>query len=177
MEAYPQAVMKVAAIYVDKAAAMKEKEQKLVCITGLFDYLSTADVRPLLYTPDFARLRTILLNKIHEFSHDAYLQARYQQYHRLYAVFYEMFAYLTQDNSVPRRRSERQKQRAVRRFNERFALCVSPDCVSIANELKRWSAVRPDAKHVSIKSTAVPKPVSIKVKVLPRRSARLMNKL
>ena len=168
MEAYPQAVMKVAAIYVNKATAMTEKEQKLVCITGLFDYLSTANVRPLLYTPDFARLRTILLNKIHEFSHDAYLQARYQQYHRLYAVFYEMFAYLTQDNSVPRRRSERQKQRAVRDFNARFTYCASPGCVSIANDLQKWSAVRPDA---------VIKPVSIKVKVLPRRSARLMNKL
>ena len=179
MEAYPQAVMKVAAIYVNKAIEMKEKEPKLVCITGFFDYLSTADVKPLLHTPDFARFRNSLLNKIHEFSNDPYLLARRKQYHRLFAVLREMFTYLVQDDSVPARRSERQKQRAVMRFNERFAHCSSPVCISIATELKQWSAVQPNAKHVSItsKPVAVPKPLIIKVKVLPRRSARLMNKL
>jgi len=170
MEAYPQAVMKISSIYVNKAEAMRENEQKLVCITGLFDYLSTADVRPILHTPDFAKFRIILLNKIRKLSHGTYLRARYQQYHRLYAVFNEMYSYLMQDGSRMCRRSERQKQRAVRRFNERFAVCSNPDCVSIATDLKRWSAVRPNAP-------AVIKPVSIKVKVLPRRSARLMNKL
>ena len=169
MEAYPSAVMKVLTIYVNKATAMTEKEQKLVCIAGFFDYLSTADVKPLLNTSDFANFRNMILKKIHEFSHDPYLLARRPQYHRLFAVFCELFTYLVPDNSLPRRRSERQKQRAVRHFNQRFALCSSPECVSIANELKTWNAVRPNA-------TAI-KPVSIKVKVLPRRSARLMNKL
>ena len=166
MEPYPQAVMKVAAIYVNKARAMTEKEPKLVCITGLFDYLSTAEVKPVLNTPDFAKFRNMLIRKIQEFSNDAYLLARRKQYHRLFAVFRELFTYLVQDDSVPQRRSERQKQRAVRRFNQRFEYCSSPVCISIANELKQWSAVQPNAKHVSIK-----------VKVLPRRSARLMNKL
>ena len=171
METYPQAVIKVLEIYINKAMAIRPIDQKLVCITGLFDYLSTADVRPLLFTPDFTNFQKQILEKIHEFSHDVYLLARHKQHHRLYAVFYELLAYLVPDGSLPRRRSERQKQRAVRRFNERFAVCSNPDCVSIAADLKRWSAVRPNAAPAAIK------PVSIKAKVLPRRSARLMNKL
>ena len=171
MEAYPQAVIKVVSIYINKAAALRTKDQKLVGITGLFDYLSTANVRPLLHTPAFAKFRMTVLKKIHEFSHDAYLRARRQQYHRLYAVLYELYTYLVEDDSVQHRRSERQKQRAVRDFNQRFTYCTSPGCVSIANDLQKWSAVRPDAKP------AAKSAVSIKVKVLPRRSARLMNKL
>lgn len=177
MEAYPQAVMKVLGIYVNKAVSMTEKESKLVCIAGLFDYTSTADVKALLNTPDFAKFRNMVIEKIHEFSNDPYLLARRKQYHRLFAVFRELFTYLVQDDSIPQRRSDRQKQRAVRRFNERFEYCSSPVCIGIATELKQWSAVQPNAKHVSIQSTTVPKPLSIKVKVLPRRSARLMNKL
>lgn len=177
MEAYPTAVRNVLTIYVNKAAALPEKEHKVICIAGIFDYLSTADVKPLLYRPDFAKFRNVILNKIHEFSNDPYLLARRKQYHRLFAVFRELFTYIVQDDSVPARRSERQKQRAVRIFNERFDYCSSPLCISIATELKQWSAVRPNAKHVSIKPVAASKPVSIKVKVLPRRSARLMNKL
>ena len=177
MEAYPKAVMKVLGIYVNKAVSMTEKESKLVCIAGLFNYTSTADVKPLLHTPDFAKFRNTLLNKIHEFSNDPYLIARRKQYHRLFAVFRELFTYIVQDDSVPQRRSERQKQRAVRRFNKRFEPCSSPVCIAVAKELKQWSAVLPNAKHVSIEPVAATKPVSIKVKVLPRRSARLMNKL
>jgi hypothetical protein len=177
MEAYPQAVMKVAAIYVNKACEMPEKEQKLVCITGLFDYLSTAEVKSVLITPVFAKFRNVILRKIHEFSNDSYLLARRKQYHHLFAVFHDVYTYLVQDDSIPCRRSERQKQRAVMRFNERFAYCSSPLCISIAAELKQWSAVKPNDTPVSIKPAAVPKPVNIKVKVLPRRSARLMNKV
>ena len=179
MEAYPTAVRNVLTIYVNKAAALPEKEHKVVCIAGIFDYLSTADVKPLLYRPDFAKFRNVILNKIHEFSNDPYLLARRKQYHRLFAVFRELFTYIVQDDSVPARRSDRQKQRAVMRFNKLFEPCSSPVCIAVAKELKQWSAVRPNAKHVSItsKPVAVPKPVSIKVKVLPRRSARLMNKL
>ena len=163
MEAYPSAVMKVLTIYVNKATAMTEKEQKLVCIAGFFDYLSTADVKPLLNTSDFANFRNMILKKIHEFSHDPYLLARRPQYHRLFAVFCELFTYLVPDNSLPRRRSERQKQRAVRAFNTCFEHCSSPQCMTVASKLKYWSSIKPNQV----------KPVSIKVKVLPRRSARL----
>jgi len=177
MEAYPKAVRNVLTIYVNKAAALPKKEHKVVCIAGIFNYLSTADVKQLLHTPDFAKFRNVILNKIHEFSNDPYLLARRKQYHRLFAVFRELFTYIVQDDSVPQRRSERQKQRAVRHFNKRFEPCSSPVCIAVAKELKQWSAVLPNAKHVSIEPVAATKPVNIKVKVLPRRSARLMNKL
>ena len=164
MEAYPTAVQKVIAIYVDKANVLPKKEQKIYCITGLFDYLSTADVKPILHTERFARVRNILLRKIHEFSNDSYVVANKHKYHRLNAVMRELFAYLVQDDSVPRRRSERQKQRAVRAFNTCFEHCSSPQCMTVASKLKYWSSIKPNQV----------KPVSIKVKVLPRRSARLM---
>ena len=169
MEAYHYAVVNVLRIYIEKANSLSDKAQKLVCIEGIFDYLSTADVKPLLERPAFTLFRNVMLNKMQDFANDPYVLARRQQYHRLYAVFCEMFTYLVQDDSVPLRRSERQKQRAVRKFNKCFQSCENPACQCSAAEfaeLVQWSSVHPNAK-----------PVSIKVKVLPRRSARLMNKL
>jgi hypothetical protein len=166
MSDYPTAVRRILAIYIDRGNGFSEKKEKIVCITGLFDYLSTADVKPLLHTPVFATFRIMLLRKIQEFSNDPYLLARRPQYHHLFSVFREMFTYLVQDDSIPCRRSERQKQRAVIRFNKQFTYCSSEKCVGIANALAYWSAIQPNAK-----------PVNIKVKVLPRRSARLMNKV
>lgn len=169
MELYPKAVQKVIGIYVDKANALPKKEQKIFCVTGLFDYLSTAEVKPILQTAYFAKVRNILLRKIDEFSNDADVRANPHMYHRLNAVMRELFSYLVQDDSVPRRRSERQKQRAVRAFNKCFEHCSSPHCVKVAGQLKHWGAIQPHPVRI------IPvKPVSIKVNVLPRRSARLM---
>ena len=162
MEAYVEAVKKVIEIYVNKVAALEKKEQKVFVMTGLFTYLSTAEVKPLLNTPAFAKLRPVVLRKIHEFSNDAYVRAKVN--HRTQTVLRELFIYLVQDDSIPRRQSERQKERTVRHLNSCFEYCCSPACMNIATELKKWSAVDP--------ATAA-KPVSIKVKVLPRRSARL----
>ena len=161
MEAYQKAVKQVIIIYMNKVEALAKKEQKVFVVTGLFTYLSSAEVKPLMNTPAFAKFRSILLRKIHEFSNDAYV--REQQNHRLQVVLRELFSYLVQDDSVPRRQSERQKAQTVRHLNSCFAHCPSPECRLIAMELKQWSAVKPDTK-----------PVSIKVKVLPRRSARLL---
>lgn len=158
MEAYKEAVIKVLSIYVKKSNAMTKKEEKLLYVTGLFDYLSTAPVKQLLNTPAFAEFRNTLLNNIHQLSNDPYIRARrHQEYNRLFAVMNELFTYLVQDDSVPRRRSERQKERVVRAFNARFELCSTPESVSIAAELKKWSAVKPEAN----------------IKMMPRRSARL----
>jgi hypothetical protein len=175
MEAYTAAVRNVLVIYVNKCGVLPKKEQKVFVITGLFNYLSTADVKPLLNTPKFANLRNIILEKIHEFLNDAYV--RVQQNHRTQAVLRELFTYLVQDDSVPLRRSQRQKQREVRHLNSCFDHCESICCMTIAADLKKWSAVKPDAAPVIVAPVAVPKPVSIKVKVkvLPRRSARLMQ--
>lgn len=172
MEAYPTAVQKVLAIYVNKVGELPTKEQKVFVTTGLFTYLSTAEVKPLLNTPKYAKFRTVLLRKIHEFTNDAY--ARKKKNHRIQAVLRELFTYLVQDDSVAPRRSERQKQRVVRRLNNCFDHCESIYCMNIAADLKKWSAVKPGQQEEPPAPVAAPKPVSIKVKVLPRRSARLM---
>ena len=171
MDHYTLAVEKIIAIYVNTANALPNKEvkvfcitEKIFCITGLFDYLSTAEVKPILKTERFARIREILLKKIQEFSTHFYVLAYKHRYHHLISVMNELFTYLTQDASVPRRRSERQKQLAVRTFNRFFETSSNPECISVATELKYWSAIKPNQV----------KPVSIKVKVLPRRSARLL---
>ena len=175
MEAYPEAVRKVLDIYLKKAVALPKKEQKVFVITGMFTYLSTAEVKPLLNTPFYAKLRPIVLTKIHEFSNDAYV--RKKENHRLRAVMHELFTYLVQDDSVPRRRSERQKQDTVRDLNSCFDHCDSIGCRTIATELKKWSAVKPPSVSEASVSEANAKPaVSIRVKVLPRRSARLLAK-
>ena len=163
MDSHVIAVEKILAIYINKANAFKEKEQKIVCITGIFDYLSTADVKPLLQTAHFAGFRNILLRKIHEFTNDSYIRARPSMYHQLHAVMRELFTYLVQDDSVPRRRSERQKKKAVKRFNARFTECQCTANIIIAASLKYWNEVQ----EVGAK---LPK---VSIKVLPRRSARL----
>ena len=163
MDSHVIAVEKILAIYINKANAFKEKEQKIVCIAGLFDYLSTADVKPLLQTAHFAGFRNILLRKIHEFTNDSYIRARPSMYHQLHAVMRELFTYLVQDDSVPRRRSERQKKKAVKRFNARFTECQCTANIIIAASLKYWN----DVQEVG---TKLPK---VSIKVLPRRSARL----
>ena len=156
------AIRKILAIYCDKALSFTETEQKLVCIGGLFDYLSTATVKPLLLTAPFANYRKTLMQKISDFTNDPYVQARPRIYHRLHAVMRELFTYMVQDDTVPRRRSERQKQQAVQRFNARFQECPC----NVTAELNYWTAV----------AASNPLP-TIRVKVLPRRSARLMAQL
>ncbi|NBS90634.1 hypothetical protein EBS67_11645 [bacterium] len=147
MEAYSATVKEVLSIYIEKATVALTKAERLYCITGFFDYLSTAEVKPLIQTPGFALFRTILLRKIHEYTNDSAVQARPHRYHRLLAVMRELFTYLVADDSVPRRRSERLKQRAVGAFN---AYCGPMNLAEL------------------------PPAVRITVKVLPRRSARLL---
>jgi hypothetical protein len=180
MEAHSNRVRDVLLIYINKAGSFEKNEPKLVCITGIFDYLSTAEVKPLLMTPKFAKFRQTVLRKIHEFKHSAYI--RKNGHHRLIAAMDEMFTYLVQDDSIPRRRSERQKVRAVRRFNERFQYCSNPECVNTAvtlNQLNQMNTVvtvvpTSSANVVVPTSTANVKP-QVSIKVLPRRSARLMK--
>ena len=151
-----QVVSKTLSDYIKKALVLKDKPEKIIYVNGLFDYLSTAEVKPILKNyPGCANLRNMVLAKIAEYSADTYLRAHRQQYHRLFAVFREMYNYLLEDDSVPVRRSDRQKERAVVKFNEYIA-----QAAAIAQPVK------PNAP-----------PLRIKVKVLPRRSARLMNKL
>jgi hypothetical protein len=147
MEAYSATVKEVLSIYIEKATVALTKAERLYCITGLFDYLSTAEVKPLIQTAGFAQFRTILLRKIHEYTNDSTVQAHPHRYHRLLAVMRELFAYLVADDSVPRRRSERLKQRAVCAFNAYYGL--------------------PNPAEL-------PPAVRVTVKVLPRRSARLL---
>ena len=163
MESRTTSVKKILEIYLKKGHSQMDKHKKALCITGLFDYLSTAEVKPLLHMPAFGTLRTVLLAKIHEFKNDPYILARQGTYHRLNAVMDELFTYLVMDDSVPRRRSERQKKQTVQLFNARFQECPCADCDQMTAELKYWNAYKPGA----------PLP-PITVKVLPRRSARLM---
>jgi len=163
MEQHIQAVEKILAIYINRTREFTGVEDKIRCITGLFDYLSTAEVKPLLQTPHFAGFRNMLLQKIHQFKNDPYILTRRKTYYRLHLVLDEMFTYLVQDDAVPRRRSERQKKQAVQRFNRGLPDCITS--VIMAAELKYWNDMQA--------GTTLPK---VSIKVLPRRSARL-NKL
>lgn len=160
MEKQIQAVKEILTIYIKKAHTMTEKAAKVECVQGLFDYLSTAEVKPLIKTPAFAVFRNVLLQKIHEYKRDPYVMASRQTHHRLHTVLDEMFTYLVQDDSVPRRRSERLKTATVKRFQASLATC--PASISLAAELKYWNDVQA--------GTPLPK---VSIKVLPRRSARL----
>jgi len=164
---------------------LPKKEQKVFVVTGLLTYLSTAEVRPLWNTPnhlwnipdyaEYVRFRTVLLQKIQEFMNDPYVQTK--KNYRMQAILRELCTYLVQDDIGPFRSSERQKQRTVRDLNSCFAQCDSIECMNIAADLKKWSAVKPVVAPLVAPLAAplaAPKPVSIKVKVLPRRSARLL---
>jgi Leucine-rich repeat (LRR) protein len=70
-----------------------------------------------------------------------------------------MFTYLVQDDSVPRRRSDRLKTATVKRFQASLATC--PASVNLAAELKYWNDVQA--------GSPLPK---VSIKELPRRSAR-----
>ena len=170
MEAYTEAVVKVLTIYIHKGITMPTHETKLTCIEGMFTYLSTAEVKGLLNRPDFARFRNMLLTKLDEYTKDAYVRQHRARYHKLNALMRELFTHLVEDDSVSPRRSERQKKAAVRTFNARFEGCSKAECVSMAAELKQWSAVKPPME-------AAEKPVTeANVEVMPRRSARLLNR-
>lgn len=170
MEAYTDAVMHVLAIYIEQIGELSEKDEKVCFLMGLMDYLSTAPVKAVLRTPQFSGFREILLRKIDEFADSDYVLDRCKEYHRFYAVLNELNCYLS-DKKEEQRRSERQKQRAVRRFNMRFEGHNSPYCMQIAKELKSWSAVPP----TTIQPATIQPATNIKVKVLPRRSLRLMR--
>lgn len=107
--------------YIEKALETEVPKEKLVYIQGLFAYLSTAELKVVLRDPENARFRNMVLAKIDEYSRSSYLAERRQEYHRLYALFKEMFTYLVEDDSIPRRRSERQKEMNVRKFNREIS--------------------------------------------------------
>ena len=164
MEQQIQAVKEIILIYIKKAETMTEKAAKVECVQSLFEYLSTAEVKSLIQTPAFAMFRNVLLHKIHEYKKDPYVIARRQTHHRLHTVLDEMFTYLVQDDSVPRRRSDRLKTATVKRFQASFGVC--PASISLAAELKYWNDVQAGTK--------LPK---VSIKVLPRRSARVHSPL
>jgi len=154
---YAHTVMEILNIYINKAAAVHDKEEKLVYITGLMDYLSTKEVQPLLKTPTFARFRQCLRQKIREFIADPYIIQRPHVYHRLNTTMHELLASLTpRAMGCRRRRSERQQKQAVTQFNQRFQAPLA------AAKLKYWLDLQ----------AGTPLP-TVSIKVLPRRSARL----
>ena len=171
---YQEAVSEVMQIYVGRAHGQTITAKKIRHIAVLFEYLLTVEVKPLLsgWCGRFNGVRNILLAKIHEYKADAYVLSHAEEEGRFIGVLDELFAYMVGDDTVGRPEGVREKEYE----------CGCGICVETAEALKaaRAKAAEIYAKQSCEVSSEVAtngsneNRVPIKVKVLPRRSARLM---
>lgn len=173
---YQDAVSEVLQIYVERAKGQPITAKKIGHMTVLFEYLLTEEVKPLLsgWCGRFNGVRNIILAKIHEFKADAYVLKHAEQEHRFIGVLDELFAYMVGDDTVARRRSERLREKGAE------YKCGCGICTETAGALRAARAKAAEiyanqpnevSSEVEVSAPSAPK---IKVKVLPRRSARLM---
>jgi hypothetical protein len=180
---YQDAVSEVLQIYIERAKEQPIMTKKIGHMTVLFEYLLTEEVKPLLsgWCGRFNGVRNIILAKIHEFKEDPYVLKHAEEEHRFIGVLDELFAYMVGDDTVARRRSERLREKGAE------YKCVCGICTETAGALRAARAKAAEiyanqpnevssevATNGSNENRGCRGGVPIKVKVLPRRSARLM---
>ena len=161
-QTYQAAVTAVLKIYLARANAEPlESAGRIKHVADLFAYLLSAEVRELFWLESFGQVRHIILNKIHEFKHNAYLLQNAQKYHCFITTMDDLFTYLVRDDKVVRRRSERLKHGA--------GLRSDPELQAALKQAKQALGQEVAAKPVEVK------PVEVKEVQPLRRSARLMQ--
>ena len=189
---YQDAVADVLQIYTKRALEQTITKTKIGHMTVLFEYLLTAEVKPLVSggcAGRFNKVRDMILKKIHEFKTGPYILKHAEEEQRFIGVLDELFAYMVGDDTVARRQSVRLREKGVE------YKCVCGICTETAGALRvaRAKAAEIYANQSSEVASEVASEVSsevatngsnqewgcrgalhIKVKVLPRRSARLM---
>jgi hypothetical protein len=175
---YQDAVADVLQIYINRAQEQTITKTKIGHMTVLFEYLLTAEVKPLLCggcPGRFNKVRNMILKKIHEFKTGPYILKHAEEEQRFIGVLDELFAYMVGDDTVAQRRSVRVREKGAE------YKCVCGICTETAGALR---AARAKAAEIyanqsnevgpSVFSNLIVTSRPIKVKVLPRRSARLM---
>jgi hypothetical protein len=166
-QTYQSAVTAVLKIYLTRANAEPfESAGRIKHVAGLFAYLLSAEVRELFWFESFGQVRHIILNKIHEFKHNAYLLQNARKYHCFITTMDDLFTYLVRDDKVVRRRSERLKHGVELRSD--------PELKAALKQAKQALGQEVAAKPVEVKPVEV-KPVEVKEVQPLRRSARLMK--
>jgi hypothetical protein len=177
-------------IYIKRAQEQTITRTKIGHMTVLFEYLLTAEVKPLLCGGcggRFNKVRNMILKKIHEFKTGPYILKHAEEEQRFIGVLDELFAYMVGDDTVARRRSVRVREKGAE------YKCVCGICVETAGALRAARAKAAEiyanqsfevSSKVEVSSEVATNgnkqeggcrgTVPIKVKVLPRRSARLM---
>jgi hypothetical protein len=180
---YQDAVADVLQIYIKRAQEQTITKTKIGHMTVLFEYLLTAEVKPLLWCAGrFNKVRNMILKKIHEFKTGPYILKHAEEEQRFIGVLDELFAYMVGDDTVAQRRSVRVREKGAE------YKCVCGICTETAGALRAARAKAAEiyanqsnevgsnevATNGSNQEWGCRGAIPIKVKVLPRRSARLM---
>jgi hypothetical protein len=168
---YQEAVSEVMQVYMKRANGQTITAKKIRHIGVLFEYLLTVEVKPLLsgWCGRFNGVRNILLAKIHEYKADAYLLSHAEEEGRFIGVLDELFAYMVGDDTVGRPEGVREKE-----YECGCGICVETAEALRAALAKAAEIYANQSCEVSSEVVSAPSAPKIKVKVLPRRSARLM---
>ena len=171
-QTYQAAVTAVLKIYLARANAEPlESAGRIKHVADLFAYLLSAEVRELFWLESFGQVRHIILNKIHEFKHNAYLLQNAQKYHCFITTMDDLFTYLVRDDKVVRRRSERLKHGVELRSD--------PELQAALKQVKEALGPKVEVKPVEVKPVEVKpvevKPIEVKEVQPLRRSVRLMQ--
>jgi molybdopterin converting factor small subunit len=166
-------------LYVTKVSeAQAYTMDKFEAINGFYQYLLTPDVKVILSGEDAVKSREVLLRKTEEYMDE--LEARYwvcQAFPYHGETLEEMIKFLK--NAQPLRRSERVREQVVGKFNQSFKPhhkeIKDADEVKVADEIKVYAELTANiARMAELKGEGNRRP-QITVKVLPRRSARLLK--
>lgn len=181
---YRKLVNQIIELYLDQVFTVPMcQHHRIQMVESLFTYLLTPEVKPLLNHPRFANFRAELLLKIDQLLADSRkIAIEWPTRRRFTHALLNVWNYLSVPTHVPVRCSGRLVARSVRRLDAVLQSCEPAAYNRLKCAQKEIIRLFKRANSLSA-SASVPAPVSvpvrpriIKVKVLPRRSARLMGR-
>lgn len=173
---YKQALIMRISLYVDKLQEVtgQETPEKFAAVTALYQYLLTPPIKVLFdqETDEGTRARAVLLKKTRDYTHSLCKIANlwiFDSQPALIQVLDEMLHFLTDGIwGATLRRSDRLITQSLRRYDQ--------SCQA-NREFYAQLTANSDllAEHQSTTAAAAPRRPKVTVKILPRRSARLLQ--
>jgi hypothetical protein len=116
-----------------------DSESKVYSIYILFEYLLTEDFLELIRQNKFGNFRIMIIKKINELKNNPYVLKNKQKLHEFLAALAEMKSFIDigEDQAIQciPRRSERLKQKIIKKRNEDLKKCACNRCVQMYYDL------------------------------------------
>ena len=111
-----------------------DSESKVYSIYILFEYLLTEDFLELIRQDKFGNFRIMIIKKIDELKNNSFILKNKQKFHEFLSALAEMKSFIDIGEAMPRR-SERLKQKIIKKRNEDLKKCACNRCVQMYYDL------------------------------------------